>query len=151
MMCVLYLRLHTKSLKSEQFSNVVYRGGKSKVSPHGGRKLTSTAWPHLWSLISWLICSIFGKAFSSLYYIASVMWKDDTWMINWKGCGRNRSWPNFRNYPGIWLGKLRETTKNLSQDSRSPGKAFKRDLPNTEQERETLDYDVRCLDRNDQF
>jgi hypothetical protein len=33
-----------------------------------------------------------------------------------------RSWPNLRYYPGIRLGGLRKTTKNLSQGSRSPGR-----------------------------
>jgi hypothetical protein len=40
-------------------------------------------------------------------------------MMNWKELGRNRSWPNFKvlaqHSPG------RKTTRNLSQDSRSPG------------------------------
>jgi hypothetical protein len=42
--------------------------------------------------------------------------------MNWKGCGRKRSWPNLRYYPGICLEGLRKTTKNLSQDNRSPGR-----------------------------
>jgi hypothetical protein len=34
----------------------------------------------------------------------------------------DRSWPNLRYYPGIFLKRLRKTTKNFSQDSRSPGR-----------------------------
>jgi hypothetical protein len=43
-------------------------------------------------------------------------------MMNWKGSGRKRSWPNLRNYPRICPEGLRITTKNLSQDSRSLGR-----------------------------
>jgi hypothetical protein len=32
--------------------------------------------------------------------------------MNWKGYGRKRSWPNLRQYPGIFLEGLREITKN---------------------------------------
>jgi hypothetical protein len=42
--------------------------------------------------------------------------------MNWKGCGRKRSWPNLRYYPGTRLEGVRKTTKSLSQDSRSPGR-----------------------------
>jgi hypothetical protein len=35
---------------------------------------------------------------------------------------KKRSWPNLRYYSGICLEGLRKTTKNLSQDSRSPGR-----------------------------
>jgi hypothetical protein len=42
--------------------------------------------------------------------------------MNWKGCGRKRSWPNLRYYSGICQERLRKTTKNLSQDSRSLGR-----------------------------
>lgn len=37
-----------------------------------------------------------------------------------KGCWRTLSWPNLRYYIGICLNGLRKTTKNLSQDNRSP-------------------------------
>jgi hypothetical protein len=42
--------------------------------------------------------------------------------MSWKGYGRKLSWPNLRYYPGICLEGLRKTKKNLSQDSRSPGR-----------------------------
>jgi hypothetical protein len=32
-------------------------------------------------------------------------------MMNWKGYGRNWSWPNLRYYPSIYLEGLRKTTK----------------------------------------
>jgi len=34
-------------------------------------------------------------------------------MMNRKGFGRKRLWPNLRYYPGIHLKRLRKTTKNL--------------------------------------
>jgi hypothetical protein len=42
--------------------------------------------------------------------------------MNWRGCGRKRSCPNFKYYTGICLEGLTKTMKNLSQDSRSPGR-----------------------------
>jgi hypothetical protein len=42
--------------------------------------------------------------------------------MNWKGYGRKLYWPNFWYYPVICLEELRESTKNHSQDSRSPGR-----------------------------
>jgi hypothetical protein len=35
-------------------------------------------------------------------------------MVNWKGFGKKRSWPNFKIYPGILLEILRKITKNLA-------------------------------------
>jgi hypothetical protein len=32
-------------------------------------------------------------------------------IIHFKECGKKRSWPNLRHYPGIWLEGLRKTTK----------------------------------------
>jgi hypothetical protein len=43
-------------------------------------------------------------------------------MMNWKGCGRKQSWSSLSCYPRICLEGLRKTAKNLSQDSRSPGR-----------------------------
>jgi hypothetical protein len=42
--------------------------------------------------------------------------------MNWKGCGRKRSWPDVRYFPGICLEGVRKTTKYLSQDNRSLGR-----------------------------
>jgi hypothetical protein len=36
-----------------------------------------------------------------------------TWMMNWKGLGRKRPWPNFRLYSCIYLEGLTKITKNL--------------------------------------
>jgi hypothetical protein len=43
-------------------------------------------------------------------------------MMSWKVSGRKRSWHNFKLVPGIPLEGLRNTTKILSQDNRSPGR-----------------------------
>jgi hypothetical protein len=45
--------------------------------------------------------------------------------MNWKEYGRKQSWPNLRYYPGICLEGLRETMKNVSQDSQSAGQDLK--------------------------
>jgi hypothetical protein len=36
------------------------------------------------------------------------------WLLNWKLCGRKRSWPNLRYCPGMFPKGLRKTTRNLS-------------------------------------
>jgi hypothetical protein len=41
-------------------------------------------------------------------------------MMNWKGCGRERTWPTSRYYPDIRLKRQRETMKNFSYDSQCP-------------------------------
>jgi hypothetical protein len=41
--------------------------------------------------------------------------------MNWKECGRKQSLPHLRYYLSICLEGLRNITKYLSQDSRSPG------------------------------
>jgi hypothetical protein len=41
------------------------------------------------------ICSLFDDAFSVIR-LYSIEWKDNRWMINWKGFGRKWSWPNFK-------------------------------------------------------
>jgi hypothetical protein len=43
-------------------------------------------------------------------------------MMDLKGFGRKRSWLNFTVLPSIPLEGLRNTTKILSQDNRSPGR-----------------------------
>jgi hypothetical protein len=40
--------------------------------------------------------------------------------MNWKGCGRKRSRPSFRYYPGICVEGLRKSTKILSQHTQYP-------------------------------
>jgi hypothetical protein len=54
--------------------------------------------------------------------------------MNWRGCGRKRSWPNLRHYLGIYLEGLKEITKNLIHDSRFWAEIWTRDLQNTTQE-----------------
>jgi hypothetical protein len=54
--------------------------------------------------------------------------------MNWKGCGRKRSWPNLRYYPDICLEGLRKKTKNLSQFIRSPGRDLNPGPPEYEAE-----------------
>jgi hypothetical protein len=73
------------------------------------------------------------KCLSLLYLTTLFQWlwlysfeqTGDNWMINRKGCGRKRPWPNLRYYPSICLVGLRKITKNLSQDSRIPGQDSK--------------------------
>jgi hypothetical protein len=43
-------------------------------------------------------------------------------MMNWKGFGRKRSWPNLQYYPHIHLDRLRKTMRNVSKDGGSPGR-----------------------------
>jgi hypothetical protein len=65
------------------------------------------------------IYSLFNDAFSISDYIVS----NERMIVDneLERSGRKRSWPNSRYCPGICLEGLRETTKNLGQDSRSPG------------------------------
>jgi hypothetical protein len=44
--------------------------------------------------------------------------------MNWKGCGRKRSWLNFMVLSRHLSGRTEKTTKNLHQDNRSPGPTF---------------------------
>jgi hypothetical protein len=43
-------------------------------------------------------------------------------MMNWKGCGRKRSWPIFRYYPEMFLEERKETRDISNQASRSTGR-----------------------------
>jgi hypothetical protein len=54
-------------------------------------------------------------------------------MINWNGCGSGRGLI-LRYYPGIVVESLRKITKNLSQDSRSPGRDLNPGPPEYESE-----------------
>jgi hypothetical protein len=53
-------------------------------------------------------------------------------LINLKGYGRKQSWPNSRHYPGICVEGLRKATKNLSQNSPSPGQNINPEPPEHE-------------------
>jgi hypothetical protein len=76
-------------------------------------KSTLKCVPHIckqrrWRLLWWgvvssenkWICSLFNDAIS---VSRSVEWRCGKWMMNWKGFGRRRSWPNLRYFPGICL------------------------------------------------
>jgi hypothetical protein len=53
--------------------------------------------------------------------------------MNWKGCGRRRSWHNVGTILAITWRGLRKTAKtNLGQDSRSPGRDFNQGPPEYE-------------------
>jgi hypothetical protein len=54
-------------------------------------------------------------------------------MMNWKECGRKRSWLNLSNYLKINLEGPRKITKDLSQYSRSPGPDLKPGAPENEE------------------
>jgi hypothetical protein len=54
---------------------------------------------------------------------------DDRWVVNWKGCGRKQPWPSLRHCPDICVKRLRKTTKNLSQNSWSPGRGLNMGSP----------------------
>jgi hypothetical protein len=43
-------------------------------------------------------------------------------MMNWEDCVRKRSWLNLKALSPHLPGRIEETTKNFSQDSRSPGR-----------------------------
>jgi hypothetical protein len=63
--------------------------------------------------------------------------------MNRKGCGTKQSWPNLRYYPGICLEGLRKTTKNLTQDNRSPGRDLNPGPPEYEAGVLPLNHEVR--------
>jgi hypothetical protein len=58
--------------------------------------------------------------------IYNLEWKGNKWKINCKGCGRKRSWPNFKVLSQHLLGR----TTNIS---RFPGEIPTQDLANTEE------------------
>jgi hypothetical protein len=63
-------------------------------------------------------------------------------MTSCEGCGRKRSWPNYRYYPGICLEGLRTIMKNIRQDSRSPGQDLNPGLPEYEAGVLTADHGI---------
>lgn len=52
--------------------------------------------------------------------------------MNWKGYERKWTAPNMRYYPEISPEMLRKTSKNLSQESRSPGRDLNQESPECE-------------------
>jgi hypothetical protein len=65
------------------------------------------------------------------YFLCSVK-QGNLWIIYWKGCRREKSWPILRYYPSVCLKQLRNTTKTLSQNSQPPGPDFNLTLPEYE-------------------
>jgi hypothetical protein len=63
--------------------------------------------------------------------------------MNWKGYGRNGSWPNFRYYTVIFLEVLRKTTKNAVRIAGLRAEILIPNLPNMKQEFQPLDDDAR--------
>jgi hypothetical protein len=61
-------------------------------------------------LLILFIYSLFNDTFSISEYIES----NERMIVNWKGCGRKRSWPNSRYYPGIWLEGLRKISVRIA-------------------------------------
>jgi hypothetical protein len=43
--------------------------------------------------------------------ICNIQWRDNKWIMNCKGFGKKRTWPNLRYYPGICLEGLRKPWK----------------------------------------
>lgn len=52
---------------------------------------------------------------------------------NIKWCGRTRSWPTLRYFPGIFLVRMKETTGNINRNSWSRCRGSKQHLLNTSQ------------------
>jgi hypothetical protein len=65
-------------------------------------------------------------------------------MMNWKGFGRKRSWPNFKELSRNSPGRTEESHINSSQDSQSPG----RDLNPGRPEYEAGVFFLDCLFQN---
>jgi hypothetical protein len=61
--------------------------------------------------------------------LCNMDWRGDTWMLNWKGCGRKVSCPNLRYYFSICLEGLRKTTK-ICQGDGLLAEILARNLPN---------------------
>jgi hypothetical protein len=55
-------------------------------------------------------------------------------MMNWKDCGRKRSWPNLRHYTGICLEGLRQPRKASVRIAALRAEILRRELLNTKQE-----------------
>jgi hypothetical protein len=61
---------------------------------------------------SGFVCSLLNNAFQ-LLRLRSVNWRGDMWLMSWGGCGRKRSWPNFRYYPSLYMEWLRKSTDQV--------------------------------------
>jgi hypothetical protein len=92
--------------------------------------LRSIIWQQWKPLDPTVVCLFFNDA-SQWLKLLSVEWRSDKRIMNWKGCGRKRYWPNSWYYLSICLEGLMKTTKPLGHDSWSLGRDWTRDLPNT--------------------
>jgi hypothetical protein len=68
-----------------------------------------------------------------LFRLHGVECKDNRWMMNWKGYGRKRLWPNFRYHTSTCLEGLSKTTKTSVRIACIGTEIWTRHLPNTKQ------------------
>jgi hypothetical protein len=77
---------------------------------------------------------VFCDLLTTLYQqlrIYGVEWKNGRWILNWKGCGKKRSWLILRCYPGICLKDMTKITKKSVVISGLLAEIWTPDLPNT--------------------
>jgi hypothetical protein len=69
-----------------------------------------------------------GSYFTTLFLVTRLYSVDERLLSDWRRIGKDLKGSGsgliLRYYPGISMEGLRKTTKNLSQDSRSPGPRF---------------------------
>jgi hypothetical protein len=95
---------------------------------HSSRWGPRRRWQHIQYLNVFVSVVYLTTIFINSDYIAS----NEYLMINWKRCGRNRSRPNLRYYPGICVEGLRKVTKGL-RIAGLQADIWTWDLPNTKQ------------------
>jgi hypothetical protein len=59
-------------------------------------------------LLYFFICNLFNVAFSWLGLYYNVEWKDEIWMMNFKGCGKKGSRPNVKVLSRNLIGRTEE-------------------------------------------
>jgi hypothetical protein len=93
---------------------VKIRGGNTAI----GSSLSAKYIYFLWLCVAqlFLLCTIFSL-FNDTFSVTQTIYRQMKGMMNWKGCGRKRSWPNLTCYPGICPEGLRKPLKPSSQDS----------------------------------
>jgi hypothetical protein len=68
----------------------------------------------------WTQVLISYRHFFQLLKLHAAEWEYDEWMINWRGCGRTKSWFNLRYCPSIYceeLGDSRKPTVSTSSEN----------------------------------
>jgi hypothetical protein len=89
-----------------------------------------------------IIYGLFNDAASGSDYRPTASSGKAVNVVNWKVCGRNRTWPDLRYYPGICQG-LRKTTGETSVDIADiQSEILTQDLPNMKKECCPLDINV---------